>query len=137
MGCILEDSLNISTFCFGMMVSDKSREFQIFILIHLELENYSICLLGYQKVSRRHYMCLKTPGKSKVNGQGCSTKMEIIFWDFLILYQNFFSPQVKRSVFISNKHGRYELAHKLPNNLRLTILENQERSGKSQNFKEL
>ena len=40
--------------------------------------------------------------------------MDIIFWDFLILYQNLFSPQVKRSVIISNKHGTYEL----PNDLR-------------------
>ena len=34
-----------------------------------------------------------------------------------------FSPQVKRSVIISNKHGVYELADELPNNLRLRILE--------------
>ena len=44
--------------------------------------------------------------------------MDIVFEDFLILYQNFFSPQVKRSVIISNKHGLYEL----PNDLRLRIL---------------
>ena len=40
--------------------------------------------------------------------------MGIIFWDFLI----FFSPQVKRSLIITNKHGVYELLHDLPNNLR-------------------
>ena len=39
-----------------------------------------------------------------------STKMNIIFWEFLILYQIFFSPQVKRSVIISNRHGIYELS---------------------------
>ena len=38
-----------------------------------------------------------------------STMMDTIFSDFLILYQIFFSPQVKRSVIISNKHGIYEL----------------------------
>ena len=37
--------------------------------------------------------------------------MDIVFEDFLILYQNFFSPQVKRSVIISNKHGLYELLY--------------------------
>ena len=37
---------------------------------------------------------------------------------------NFLSPQVKRSVIISNKDGIYELPHQLPNNLRLKILEN-------------
>ena len=44
--------------------------------------------------------------------------MFIIFWDILIDEQIFFSPQMKRSVIISNKHGIYEL----PNDLRLRIL---------------
>ena len=34
-----------------------------------------------------------------------STIMDIILWDFFILYQILFSPQVKWSVIISNKHG--------------------------------
>ena len=63
--------------------------------------------------------------------------MDIRFWDFLIVYQIFFSPQVKRSVIISNKHAIYELPHELPNNVGLRILENYGRSGKSQNFMEL
>ena len=33
----------------------------------------------------------------------------------------FFSPQVKRSIFISNKHGMYELLHVLSNDSRLKI----------------
>ena len=41
--------------------------------------------------------------------------MDIIFRNFLILYKIFFSPQVKRSVIISNKNGIYELPHELPN----------------------
>ena len=41
--------------------------------------------------------------------------MIIIFWDFLIIYQIFLSPQVERNVIISNKHGIYELPHELPN----------------------
>ena len=44
--------------------------------------------------------------------------MDIIFWDFLILYQIFFSPQVKRSVIITNKNGICEI----PNDLRLRPL---------------
>ena len=44
--------------------------------------------------------------------------------NFLILYQFFFSPQVKRSVIIGNKHGICELSHELPNDLRLRILGN-------------
>ena len=51
-----------------------------------------------------------------------ATIMDIIFWEFLILYQIFFSPQVKQSVIVSNKHGTYELSHELPNNLGLRIL---------------
>ena len=40
--------------------------------------------------------------------------MDIIFSDFLIL-----SPQVKRSVIITNKHSIYELTHELTNDLRV------------------
>ena len=47
------------------------------------------------------------------------TIMDIMFWDFLILYQIFFSPQVKRSVIISNKHCTYNKPQELPNDLRL------------------
>ena len=39
----------------------------------------------------------------------------IIFSDFLLFYQIFLSPQVKRSAIISNKHGRYELPYELWN----------------------
>ena len=44
----------------------------------------------------------------------------IIFWDVLMFYQIFLSPQVKRSAIISNKHGTNEL----PNDLRLRKLGN-------------
>ena len=50
-----------------------------------------------------------------------STIMDTIF---LILYPTFYSPQIKRSVIISNKHSIYELPHQLPNDLRLRFLEN-------------
>ena len=35
----------------------------------------------------------------------CATIMDIIFQDFLILYQIFFLPQVEWSMIISNKNG--------------------------------
>ena len=63
--------------------------------------------------------------------------MEIILWDFLMFYQIFLSPQVKRSSIISNKQGVYELSHELPNDLRLRILGKKEKSGKSQNLVQL
>ena len=37
--------------------------------------------------------------------------MFIMFWDFFIVEQSFLSPQVKRSMIISNKHGTYELCN--------------------------
>ena len=49
--------------------------------------------------------------------------MFIIFWEILIDDQIFFSPQVKRNMSISNKHGIQELPYDLPNDLRLKILE--------------
>ena len=42
----------------------------------------------------------------------------IIFWDFLMFYQIFFSPQGKRCTIITYKHGTYELPHELTNDLR-------------------
>ena len=48
----------------------------------------------------------------------------IIFWDFLMFYQIFLSPQVKRCAIITHKHGMYELPHELPNDLRLRRLGN-------------
>ena len=50
------------------------------------------------------------------------TIMVIIFWEILVFYQIFLSPQLKRSVIISNKHGIYKLPHKLPHDLRLRKL---------------
>ena len=41
-----------------------------------------------------------------------------------MFYQIILTPQVKRIVIISNKHGIYELPHELPNDLRLRILGN-------------
>ena len=42
----------------------------------------------------------------------------IISGDFLMFYQISHSPQVKRIVIVSNKHGIRELPHELLNDLR-------------------
>ena len=47
--------------------------------------------------------------------------------------QNFLSPQVKRFVICTYKHDIYELPLKWPNDLRLSISENQEISRKCMN----
>ena len=52
----------------------------------------------------------------------------------MILYQILFSPQVKWSVIISNKHSVYDLPHESPKDVRPSILGNYERPEKSQNF---
>ena len=46
-----------------------------------------------------------------------------------MFYQTSLSPQVKQCVIITYKHGIYEFSHKLPNDLGLTILRNQQISG--------
>ena len=61
--------------------------------------------------------------------------MEVmVFLYFLIFCQISLSPQVKQSVDISNKHVMHELPHKLPYDLKLSILGNLKISRKSQNF---
>ena len=47
-----------------------------------------------------------------------------------------FSPQLKGSMFPSNKHGIYELPHKLPKDVRVRILAKFQKI-KIQNFIEL
>ena len=48
----------------------------------------------------------------------------VIFWEFLMFYQIFLSPQVKWWVIITYKLGIYELSHELLNDERLRILGN-------------
>ena len=50
----------------------------------------------------------------------------------MVFVQIFLSPQVKRSVIISNKIGLDKLPHKMKNDLRLSIIGNQKLSGKYQ-----
>ena len=76
------------------------------------------------KIIYNHWQVLRT------------TVMEIILCDFLMFYQIFLPPQVRRSAIISNKQGLYELPQELRNDLRLRILENKEKSGKSRNLLE-
>ena len=53
-----------------------------------------------------------------------ATIIFMIFWDFLMFYQIFLSPQVKRCAIIAYENGIHELSHGLPNDLGLGILEN-------------
>ena len=53
-----------------------------------------------------------------------ATIIFIIFSDFLMFYQIFLSPQVRRCAIITYEHAIYELPHGLLNDLRLMILRN-------------
>ena len=82
-------------------------------------------------------MMMKTKNISR---RYCINRPAITFitiCDFLMFYQIFLLPQVKRSVIINNERGLFQLAQELPNDLRLRIFGNQEKSGKSQNSIEL
>ena len=52
-----------------------------------------------------------------------------------MFYQIFLSSQAKRRAIIRNKQDVNELSHELPNDLRLWILGNKEKSGKSRMIK--
>ena len=54
-----------------------------------------------------------TPPIGGAVNMGGGTILVIIFWDFLMFYQIFLSPQVKRFVIISNRHGIYKLSNDL------------------------
>ena len=73
-------------------------------------------------------------GDVGINNMQVSTIIFITFWDFLMFYQIFISPQVRRCATITYKHGTYELLHKLPNDLRIRFLGNKKISGKYLNF---
>ena len=49
-----------------------------------------------------------------------TTSIFVIFWGFLMFYQFFFSPQVKRCAIITYKHAIYILYLELLNDLRLS-----------------
>ena len=51
-----------------------------------------------------------------------------------MFYQISLSPQVKRWVIITYKHGIYELPHELPNDLRLRVLEKLRKTNKVSKF---
>ena len=48
-----------------------------------------------------------------------------------MFYQVFLSPEVKKYAVITNKHGIYELPHEFPDDLRLRILGNNEKTSKN------
>ena len=77
-------------------------------------KTYMLCVIYHDKRNPQH----------QIISHLIATILVIIFWDILMFDKIFVSPQVKRIVIISNKHGIYELPHELPNDLRLRKLGN-------------
>ena len=69
--------------------------------------------------SERYITITLTGTQSKI-----STIIFLIFREFLMFFEIFLSPQVKKCAIITYKHGIYELPHELPNDLILRILGN-------------
>ena len=68
-----------------------------------------------------YFLELEVLAKTQMQKKVLQTIMGIMFWDFLILYKIFFSPQVKWSMIISNKHNMCQLPYEFQDNLRLTF----------------
>ena len=69
---------------------------------------------------------------------GCfdNTTPNLKFWKFTVFQLMFDSPQVKRDLISSITDFVFEKPRELANDLRLKILENEEISGRSQNWVE-
>ena len=84
--------------------------------------------------SNNKYLQPKKKKKKKKSSNFClvyqTTIIFIIFWDFLMFYQIFLSPQVKRCAIITCKSGIYELPYELLNDLRLQDLRKLGKIGK-------
>ena len=87
------NSLKFYRVCFYFLPSSELSKF-------IETKQQTTCFIVI-------YSILKNKNRSGI------TTMDIIFWEFCLLYKILFSPQVKRSVIISNKYGIYELPYKL------------------------
>ena len=81
----------------------------------------SIMLFTFPVLDQKYPFWTNLIQKSKIvslNWNLVTTIIVIMFWDFLMFYQIFFSPQVKRSVIITNNYGICELHDKFLNDLR-------------------
>ena len=132
------------------MLSNTLRlEFCYLSIIHVFHPRYRLKVIGHTLKNKQKNKCvciyeiiqlitMKTKKKKKNRSHRYDmnrpTIIIVIFRDFLMFYQIFLSPQVKRSTIIII----YRQLCELPNDLRLTlILGYQERSGKSKIFVEL
>ena len=83
------------------------------------------------------FLTIKAVHKDIKPEKKLQTRIDVMISEFLILHQFFFSVKVKQCKVFSNKHGTYELHHKLLSDVRVRTWENYERPEKSQNIIEL
>ena len=102
------------------MWQKKFRTFSILLLIGLaEVEIFHFLLSRMTSWSSGYWCWLLSYNLAKYSCRRLcwngATIRFIKFWEFLMFGQTFYSPQVKRNVIISNKHGINDLPYELPN----------------------
>ena len=83
--------------CNSFRVNDQLRT-----SVYIQMMMQCAKLWAYNQAVSKWSTCNKLKSHCAI---WLTTIMDIIFWDFLILYQIFFSSKLKRSVIIINKYG--------------------------------
>ena len=123
-----------------------SREVSLFVLIlfvpwsHNHTFSKTELVFSIFRSNIKIYDFLNLASLSSKIRRNLSYKAAVIFkilWDYLMFYQIFLSPQMKRCAAITYKYSIRELLHELPNDLRLSkwrILVNEEIIGNCLSF---
>ena len=125
--CHLFEDSNISKLPANVMLENWIHIFKCFnqalVKTFKNWSSYAIAwsTVGWLKIPSNK---MKFYWKNLCNISAIPTMVVIIFWEFLIFYQMFLLPQVKRGVIVSNKNSIWELSHELLINLKLRILGN-------------
>ena len=114
---------HIHCVCFLVGVWDYRRHTSILIFM-ISLFFLSCSHFRLSTVFKPSYMKLWKEFRLSFLLTLSSTTSFIMFWNFSMFYQTFLSPQLKRCVIITYKHGMYELPHQLLTDLKLRILGN-------------
>ena len=103
-------------------ISRNTRVQEVWTLLDVGHSTAIDCKLNiFQMASCSKVRILNAIDFIKKRKLAMATTTFIIFWDFLIFYQIFLSPQVKRCGFFTYKLVICELIHRLSNDLKLRI----------------
>ena len=99
---------------------DPVQKRMTFLHFFTSFQNFAFCeilwLTSRKKITRHKWTKFSFTEKKNTT--------IFIFWDFLMFYQIFLSPQVKQWPFITSKYGISELPRELPNDLGFNYLGN-------------